>query len=180
MFKKILVATHGTEGAKKAELYAVELARAFGAELHGLYVIHKDWGSLVGIEWLHSSERRMEFYRYAESQFNIRAEEVLKAFAARAEGLEVATAIKVGDPAEVIAEEAKDRQIDLIVIGGNSDVRSEEYKARISLKKLMKLAPCPVLIAAENTSTLKREDGEKRHGMRRMADNQAPVSLLVV
>ena len=68
MFNKILIATHGTDGAKKAEAYAVGLARALGAELHGLYVIHKGWGSLVGIEWLHSSETRMEFYRYAESE----------------------------------------------------------------------------------------------------------------
>ena len=86
MFKRILIATHGTEGAKKAESYAIKLAGALGAELHGLYVIHKDWSSLVGIEWLHSSERRMEFYRYAESEFYRRAEEVLKAFAERAEG----------------------------------------------------------------------------------------------
>lgn len=150
MFKRILIATHGTEGAKRAESYAIELAGAFGAELHGLYVIHKDWSSLVGIEWLHSSERRMEFYRYAESQFNIRAEEVLRAFAKRAKGMEVATSVKVGYPAEVIAEEAMNRHIDLIVVGGNSDVRSEEYKARISLKRLMKLAPCPVLVAHKN------------------------------
>lgn len=161
MFKRILVATHGTRGAEKAELCAIGLARALGAELHGLYVIHKDWGSLVGIEWLHSSEKRMEFYRYAESQFNIRAEEVLKAFVERAAGMEVATSVKVGDPAEVIAEEARDRQTDLIVVGGNSNVRSEEYKARISLKRLMKLAPCPVLVV-NNKPELIRKGGERR------------------
>lgn len=164
MFKKILIATHGTEGAQKAESYAIGLTRQSGAELHGLYVIHKDWSSLVGIEWLHSSERRMEFYRYAESQFYIRAEEVLRAFAERAKGMEmeVATCVKVGDPAEVIAEEALDRHIGLIVVGDNSDVRSsEEYKARISLKRLMKLAPCPVLVV-NNKPELIVNGGERR------------------
>lgn len=160
MFKRILIATHGTEGAQKAESYAIGLARQSGTELHGLYVIHKDWSSLVGIEWLHSSERRMEFYRYAESQFNIRAEEVLRAFAERAKGMKVATSVKVGYPDEIIAEEAMDRHIDLIVVGGNSDVRSEEYKARISLKRLMKLAPCPVLVV-NNKLELIGKGGER-------------------
>ncbi len=159
MFKRILVATHGTEGAKKAEIYGIGLARALGAELHGLYVIHRDWSSLVGIEWLHSSHARMEFYRYAESEFNLRAKEVLEAFKQHANGMEVSTAIKVGEPAEVIAEEAKDSHVDIIVIGASSTGRSEEYKARISLKKLIKLAPCPVLVA-NNASTIMREGGE--------------------
>lgn len=161
MFKRILIATHGTEGAKKAESYAIGLARQSGAELHGLYVIHKDWSSLVGIEWLHSSERRMEFYRYAESQFNIRAEEVLKAFAERAKEIKVATSVKVGNPAVVIAEEAMERHADIIVVGGNSDVRSEEYKARISLKKLMKLVPCPVLVVNNKPQLIVK--GSERH-----------------
>lgn len=156
MFKRILIATHGTEGAQKAESYAIGLARQSGAELHGLYVIHKDWSSLVGIEWLHSSERRMEFYRYAESQFNIRAEEVLDAFRARTQWLEVTTAIRAGEPAEVIAEEAKIKNADLIVIGVGSNKRSEEYKAKVPMKKLIKIAPCPVLIASNSLMFMTR------------------------
>jgi len=153
MFKRILIATHGTEGAKKAESYAIGLAREFGAEIHGLYVIHKDLGCLVGIEWLHNSHVRMEFYRHAESEFNRRAEEVLEAFRERATGIEVTPAIRVGDPVEVIADEARNKGADLIIIGGSSNGRSEEYKAKVSLKKLSKIAPCPVLIA-NNTSMI--------------------------
>jgi nucleotide-binding universal stress UspA family protein len=163
MIRKLLIATHGTKGAKKAESYAIEMANAFGAELHALYVINKDWGSLVGIEWLHSSEKRMEFYRYAESEFYRRAEEVLEAFKENTKsapcGFEVATAIRVGELAEVIADEAREKGVDLIVIGGSSNGRSEEYKAKVSVKKLLKLAPCPVLIA-NNTSVLKGRGGD--------------------
>lgn len=159
MIRKMLIATHATEGAKKAELYAIEMANAFGAELHALYVINKDWGSLVGIEWLHPANVRMEFYRYAESEFYRRAEEILEAFKENAKGFEVATAIRVGELAEAIADEAKDKGVDLIVIGGSSNGRSEEYKAKVSVKKLIKLAPCPVLIA-NNISTLKARGGD--------------------
>lgn len=159
MFKKILVATHGTKGAKRAEQHAIDLAGAFGAELHGLYVIHKGWGSLVGIEWLHSSEKRMEFYKYAETEFYRRADEVLGAFRELAKGMKVTTAIKVGEPEDAIADEAKSAGADIIVIGAGSNERSEEYKAKVSLKKLLKLAPCPVLIA-NNISMLKGRGGD--------------------
>ena len=54
-----------------------------------------------------------------------------------------------------------DRHIDLIVVGGNSDVRSEEYKARISPKRLMKLAPRPVLVV-NNKLELTGKGGERR------------------
>src|SRR5512137_2224509 len=99
MIGKILVATHGSKGAVMAEEYALDLAGKLGAELHALYVIHKGWGSLVGIEWLHSSERRMEFYRYAESELYRMADEALARFAERAaaRGVSVTTSIRVGD-----------------------------------------------------------------------------------
>lgn len=158
MFRRILVATHGTDGAKNAESYAIGLAMELGAELHGLYVINKDWGSLVGIEWLHSSDVRMEFYRYAETEFYLRAKEVLDALREDAGGMEITTAIKVGELTEVIADEARNKDVNLIIIGSGSNKRSEEYKAKISLKKLFKLAPCPVLVTnndSSNSSTIK-------------------------
>lgn len=162
MFKRILIATHGTEGAKKAESYAIELAEALGADLHGLYVIHKGWGSMVGIEWLHSSEKRMEFYRYAESELYRMADAALTGFVQRAEahGLNVKSSVRVGDPGDVIAEEAGALGTDLVIIGSNNSVRSEEYKARISLKRLMKLTPCPVLVVNNKLEAIGR-GGEK-------------------
>lgn len=147
MIRTILVATHGTEGAVEAEHNAVDLARTFGAELHALYVIHKGWGSLVGIEWLHSSEKRMDFYRYAEAELYKMADAALGEFARRAAacGLTVTTAVRVGDPGGAIVDVARERGSDLIVLGDACKGRSEEYKARINVGKLMRSAPCSVL-----------------------------------
>jgi len=147
MIRKILVATHGSKGAVKAEQYALDLARTLGAELHALYVIHKGWGSLVGIEWLHSSETRMEFFRYAESELYRMADAALGSFTKRAAacGLAVTTSVRVGDPGEVIALDARERGSDLIVLGDACEGRSEEYKARINVGKLLRSAPCSVL-----------------------------------
>lgn len=147
MIKKILVATHGSKGAVEAERHALDLARTLGAELHALYVIHKGWGSLVGIEWLHSSEKRMEFYRYAETELYRMADEALGRFAERAAGcgVHVTTSVLVGDPGEVIVKDALERGSDLIVFGEACKGRSEEYKARINVGKLLRAAPCSVL-----------------------------------
>lgn len=153
MFRKILLATHGTEGAKEAEGYAIELAKTFNSELHALYVIHKGWGSLIGIEWLHPSHTRMDFYKYTETELFRRAKEVLQDFQSRSTGIEVVPSVIVGDPVEIIANEAKNKEVDLVIIGDKSNDRSEEYKARISLKKLLKLAPCPVFVAKNNTGS---------------------------
>ena len=147
MIRKILIATHGSKGAVEAERYALDLARTLGAELHALYVIHKGWGSLVGIEWLHSSERRMEFYRYAESELYRMADTALGKFAQRAAdcGVNVTFSIRVGDPGEALVDDARERGADLIVLGDACKGRSEEYKAKINVGKLLRSAPCSVL-----------------------------------
>lgn len=147
MIRTILVATHGSKGAVEAEQYALDLARTLGAELHALYVIHKGWGSLVGIEWLHSSETRMDFYRYAEAELYRMADEALGSFVRRAEacGLHVTTSIRVGEPGDAIVDDARERGSDLIVLGDACKGRSEEYKARINVGRLMRSAPCSVL-----------------------------------
>ena len=159
MIHKILVATHGTENAIQAEHYAIQLAKALDADLHGLYVIHKGWGSLVGIEWLQSSEKRMDFYRYAEGELYRMADAAQAGFVHRAEthGLNVKSSVRVGDPVDAIAEEAKALGADLIIVGSDSNRRSEEYKAKISLIKLMKSAPCSVLRVKADTN----KGGEK-------------------
>lgn len=147
MIHRILVATHGTENAVQAEAYAIQLAKALNADLHGLYVIHKDWGSLVGIEWLHSSEKRMDFYRYAESELYRMADAALAKFIEHTEthGVKVTTAVRVGEMEDAIAEEALARAADLVIIGSSGSKRSEEYRAKISLNKLIKSAHCSVL-----------------------------------
>jgi len=141
------VATHGTENAVQAEIYAVQLAECLKAGLHGLYVIHKDWGSLVGIEWLHSSEKRMDFYRYTESELYRMAHTALAGLVDRGKthGLTVTSSIRVGGLEEAIAEEAAAVQADLIVIGSSGGRRSKEYRAKVSLNTLVKKTPCSVL-----------------------------------
>ncbi|MFA5810332.1 MAG: universal stress protein, partial [Thermoleophilia bacterium] len=142
------------------------------AELHALYVIHKGWGSLVGIEWLHSSETRMEFFRYAETELYRMANAALAEFAQRAaaEGLTITTSVRVGDPEPVIAREAGELGADLIVLGSACQGWSREYKAKISMKKLLRAAPCSVLQVktspGSNNSALTGQgcvSGEKKH-----------------
>ena len=176
MIRKILVATHGTEGAVLAELYALQLAKALDAELHGLYVINKDWGSLVGIEWLHSSEKRMEFYHYAESELYRMANTALESFKQRAltNGLCLITSVRVGDPNKAISEEARLQGADLIIIGSPSKVRSEEYKAKVSLKKLLKSAPCSVLYVKADSG----KGGETPETLNGVSISNVPCSVV--
>jgi hypothetical protein len=89
----------------------------------------------------------MDFYRYAESELYRMADAALGNFVERAAacGVNVTTSVKVGDPGEVIVSEARERGSDFIVLGDACKGRSEEYKARINVGKLLRSAPCSVL-----------------------------------
>ena len=63
--------------------------------------------------------------------------------------------VLVGDPGEVIVSESRERGSDLIVLGDACKGRSETYKARISMKKLLRSAPCSVL---QVKATAREED----------------------
>ncbi|MBI5025930.1 MAG: universal stress protein [Nitrospirae bacterium] len=148
MIKRILVPTHGTEGARKAEEYALNMAKALGASVYGLYIIHKGWSSIAGIDWLNTSETRMQFYRHVEDELERRANEVLNAFTKRAHdmGITIETEKVVGEPVKVILEAAERLDADLIVMGGPSNRRSEEYKAKIPFQKLIKHSSRAILM----------------------------------
>jgi nucleotide-binding universal stress UspA family protein len=89
----------------------------------------------------------MDFYRYAEAELYRMADEALAKFAQRAAacGVNVTTSVRVGDPGEVIIDDARERGSDLIVLGDACKGRSEEYKAKINVGKLLRSAPCSVL-----------------------------------
>ena len=148
MFKKILVATHGTEGAKKAETCGIELSKTFCTELYGLYVIPSSWAEIAGIEWLHSSKVRMEFYKHMETELNRRAKEVIDEFTRKALNYQITVIplVKVGKPELIIIDESKKNNIDLLILGRRIKSKSEEYKYTISFKKLEKTLTCPILL----------------------------------
>jgi len=128
LYKKILIATDGSEHTKKAVTHAIELAKLSEAELHAVYVINlvsppgsldiktnNDPGSYlpadVSIEGLKNILRQEgdEAIKYVENL-------------AKKEGLDVRKWIMEGHPAKEILKLAEEQSFDLIVTFDNKDV----------------------------------------------------------
>jgi nucleotide-binding universal stress UspA family protein len=144
----ILLATHGTENAVRAEDEAFELSRQLGLPVTALYVVHENWAKVIGADWLTSYSTRRTFIRHAESELKKRADAVLDAAAAkgRGAGIEVRRVIRIGEPGQAIGDEAREMKAGLIVMGGRARKRSKEFKARIKMDRFLREAPCPVLV----------------------------------
>jgi len=138
MFRKILVANDGSEGAKKAVRAAIDLAKRYEAELHELSVEEHlpHYAATVG-EVLESKQEAADYFRKVTGE----AEQV-----AQASGVTLHSHILPGHEVETIVTFAKDHGFDLLVIGfmGHSKIFGRIWGS--TSQNLAKLAPCTVLV----------------------------------
>jgi len=117
MIKKILLATDGSANSRKALGFAVDMASRYDAELHVLHVIQNMEVPLEVLEYISAEE-------IEDSPASFYLEKIGKKIIKQSEneckinGCEnVYTIVLRGDPADMIIEVAKDKQMDLIVLG---------------------------------------------------------------
>jgi nucleotide-binding universal stress UspA family protein len=138
MFRKILVANDGSEGAKKALKVAIDLAREYGAELHSISVEERlpHYAATVG-EVVEAKKEAAEYFRLLTIQAGRAATEA---------GVRLTPHVLPGHEVETIVTFAKDHSFDLLVIGfmGHSRIFGRIWGS--TSQNLAKLAPCSVLI----------------------------------
>ena len=144
--KRILVPTDFSDASQAATKYGVALARAFNATLHLLHVEHRHdleimvERELVVEKYLHETAKppqnaARELLRKVlteQEEHELRAEYVL-----RASGL--------GGPYVEIVRYAKERDIDLIVMGTHGHGFAAHMLMGSVAEKMVRQAPCPVL-----------------------------------
>ncbi len=158
MFNNILLCTHGSEGAQKAEKYVFEKVMQENPDisLTILTIIDKDWCVMTGDDWLNSSGTRNRFMNYVDEQLG---REVSADWDRMRSTYPVPDHVRfikvVGDIEVTIAEVAEKIASDLIVVGGfnkkpfrlTSVKMSPGLAATIKNDKLHPILPCPLLIA---------------------------------
>ncbi len=149
MFKKILIATHGTKGAQAAEDLSVDLAEEHGAALHCLHVVNEDWKFMTGDDWLNTSACRNRFARHVEDELGLEAEVIQKRISEKASRRSVAVTFekKVGNPGKLILAAASVAGADLIVMGGRQQRQDQGFKSRIDWNKLLIESTIPIILA---------------------------------
>jgi nucleotide-binding universal stress UspA family protein len=112
IYRKIMIATDGSEPVKKAVDTAVEVARLSGAKLYAVYVVASG-GYTVGhprdIGW----EKAMKDHLSAEGKGATSYVETV----GKAAGIEVESVFLEGSPAHEIVDFAEKNDVDLIVMG---------------------------------------------------------------
>jgi len=135
MYDQILVPTDGSDGASAALDEAVDLAAAFDATVHSLYVVDAAAvGSEAGTVDLVESFEQM-------------GEDAVDAAATRARdaGVDATGTVATGSPHRAILDYAADNGIDLVVMGTHGRTGLERYLLGSITEKVVRTAEMPVL-----------------------------------
>lgn len=142
MIEKILIPTDGSDQAESAVKYGLDLAEAFDAEVHALYVIETEATYILTVGL--SDEEMDEYREYGE--------EAVSAVVDRAadRGLGGVGAIKTGKVSEKIVDYAEDNGIDHIVMGGQGRGAIERYLGSTA-EKVLHMTDVPVTVVRPET-----------------------------
>ncbi len=118
MISKILVATDGSETARKSIGYAIELAKQTGASLTFLTVVDKNFFTAKSMPSVatptHLVEPIEDFLRQAAGAHQKETEKLCQK-----EGIQSKGIIRSGHPVEEIIKQAERSKADLIIMGSH-------------------------------------------------------------
>lgn len=145
--KKLILASHGTPGAKAAEDLAVELCTETGASLHHLLVVPDFWKGMMGDDWLNNAVTQARYGNYVESQLAGEAADEVQRLAARAKasGIRYSDEVRLGKPAACLIESCQRDGYDLAVIGSPRPKGSPGYRSRMDLELLARALPARLM-----------------------------------
>lgn len=136
MIKRILVAFDGSEPAKKAYAFALDLAKQYGADLHVLAVARPpEFGDDVETEAV--IENSKKHYQKVLAPLKVQAPSV---------GVRVKFEMVVGHPAEQIVRHAEQLKADVIVIGHRGHTFVERWRLGSISHRVLDYAGCPVVV----------------------------------
>ncbi|MGQ9649382.1 MAG: universal stress protein [Phycisphaerae bacterium] len=134
--KTILAANDGSESAKRAFQFAIELAKAFGAHITVVSVAQPSEPP-TSVEMPALLDAATEHF---EKDFVVFRE------AAKAAGVPLETDVVVGHPADQIVHQAVQRQADMIVMGHRGKSKFQRWLLGSVSKRVLSYAPCTVTV----------------------------------
>ena len=137
MFKKILIASDGSEGAYKALIAALRLAHTHKAQLHMVCVEETQW--VPGSREEVIGEKELADRKFAEVVANAEAD-------AKRHHVKLVSHVLVGHAVPAIVDFIEENGFDLLVTGfmGHSAVYNRVIGS--TTDRLVELAPCAVLV----------------------------------
>lgn len=149
-YKKILLASHGTEGAKAAEQEAARLA-ASGDEpgsVHQLVVVPDLWQGMTGDDWLNNGLTRDRFTNYLEDTLEAEVREHVEVTQAlmQENNIPYSVEVQVGKPEEVLIAVADKGDYDAVLMGSPRPKGKKGLRSRMKLETLVSSLAIPLII----------------------------------
>ena len=146
--KHILLASHGTEGARAAEKLAYSFCGP-GTTLHHLIVVPDFWKGMQGDDWLNNASTRDTFGRYVESQLEQEVRTHLKRMRRETAKRRIRYRYEMvqGKPVDCLIRRAAKGPADLIVLGSRRPKGREGLRSRMLDESLFRSLRVPVVIA---------------------------------
>ena len=140
LFKKILVATDGSEDARRAASYGVNIAKATGAEVHVLYIISTQHAvtTRTVMGWSEA------FEEYLANKGGVAIADVEKL--GKEAGVKVEPVFLKGIPADKILEYAEENNIDLIVMGTHGLTGIKRFLIGSVAESVVRHSKAPVMV----------------------------------
>lgn len=137
MYQRILVANDGSPGALRALAVAIDYAEHYAAALH-----------MVTIEELPWFPASIDEVEEEKGQANHHLTPMIDAARAQASaaGVTLVTHLVPGHPVQSISTLVKEQQFDLLVVGFMGHTRLYEQIIGSTTERLVRLAPCSVLV----------------------------------
>ena len=136
MHERVLIATDGSEEAERAVEYGINLAEAFDAEVHALYVVETGATYILTVGL--SDEDLEEYEEYGE---DVVTEAVEKA---TGRGLDGRGIVRTGGVSEEIVEYSEENDVGSIVMGQVGRGATIDKYIGSTAEKVMRMTDIPV------------------------------------
>lgn len=159
MYNKILVATDGSPGAKRAEDHAIDLVKKFGAQLTALHVVDlAHWTMFLTPVIVRDTEHKSMVRNAIIQDLWQKGEKILAVVKEKAEkaGITIETKIRKGSPWEEIVKETKVNKYNLLIIGPVSHKPLFGAPLGTVAERVVQYARCPVLIAKPTLEAIEK------------------------
>jgi nucleotide-binding universal stress UspA family protein len=141
MYKRILIATDGSDKSMKAAEEGMELAKGLGAQVIALNVVNE---VVIASAVRQLGADRKEVEAKLEKAGG-KAVDDLKAMGAKI-GVNVDTIVRIGAPANTVIDTAGAEKADLIVMGSHGESGASKLLIGSVVQKVLYWATIPVLV----------------------------------
>ncbi len=141
-FKNILVATDGSKYSAAAASEAIGLAKRNGSKLTVISVVPSELMTPTDIDFSVPQRELIAEKEMHEAEKNAKAVKD----AAQKEGVTVQAFVMSGKPSDAIIETAREKDVDLIVLGSHGKTGIEKLLMGSVVERVIVLAACAVLV----------------------------------